>query len=69
MVEPLVGATIGSSHMMALLRCQEFSSEDVESRVELAMKLVGIECTKGGGCREVGRRPIAGWQLMPPGGA
>lgn len=57
MVEPLVGATIGSSHMMALLRCQEFSSEDVESRVELAMKLVGIECTKGGGCREVGADP------------
>ncbi|SMD19181.1 TetR/AcrR family transcriptional regulator [Rhizobium sp. RU36D] len=56
MVEPLVGATIGSSHMMALLRCQEFTAEDVENRVELAMKLVGIECTKGS-CREAATDP------------
>lgn len=44
MAEPLMGATLGSCHMMALLRGEEFTSEEVEQRVKLAMKLVGIEC-------------------------
>lgn len=50
MADPLMGATIGSCHMMALLRCQEFTSDDVEARVALAMKLIGIECTNGRNC-------------------
>ena len=49
MADPLMGATIGSSHMMALLRCQEFTNEDIERRVALALKLVGIECKEGAG--------------------
>lgn len=44
MAEQLMGATLGPAHMMALLRCKEFTTEDVERRVGLSMKLIGIEC-------------------------
>lgn len=43
MAEPLMGATIGPCHIQALLLCEKFGDFDIERRVDLALKLIGIE--------------------------
>lgn len=42
LAEPLMGATIGSFHMKALLCNQSFSDDEIERRVDLALRVFGV---------------------------
>ena len=43
MIEPLIGAIIGPFHLKALLRSEAVSEEDLQERVNIALKMIGLD--------------------------